>query len=279
MIKQNIQNVAKRVMSAFAVFVGTIALFGLGVVGSVRAEITDKQFEDAMSKYLASDAGKQTLGKTVESYFMERQKEMQKKQQEEQMKQARQEVENSLKNPVKIDAGSSPSKGPASAKVTIIEFSDFQCPYCKKGFENMEEVVKMYPKDVRLVFKNLPLDFHEKALPAAKAAMAANKQGKFWQMHDAFFQNQGKLGDDFFLEQAKTLGLDVEKFKTDMNSEEVMKQINDDKALAAQNQIQGTPGFFVNGVPVKGAYPPEHFKMIIDKLLGKADTADQKKAA
>ena len=237
------------------------ALCLLPTVG--QSEIADKDFAKAIEKYLGTNEGQENVGKAIEGYFQRRQRDAQKNQE----KQAQQDLESQFKNPVKIDAGSSPSKGPASAKITIIEFSDFQCPFCKRGKDTMDEIVKKYPNDVKLVFKHLPLAFHDKAEPAARASLSAGKQGKFWEMHDALFDNQAQLSAEFFLEQAKKLGLDVEKFKTDMEASDVTEQIKKDKEIADKNGISGTPGFFVNGVAVRGAYPLAHFDTIIQRWL------------
>ena len=231
-----------------------------------HAEIDPAQFDSAMEKYLGTEKGQIALGKSVEEYFKRRQ-ELARKEAE---TRAAAEMEEQFKNPVNIEIGASPVKGPAGAKITIVEFSDFQCPYCKRGKETVEEVLKAYPNDVKVTFKNLPLPFHPQAMPAAKASLAAHKQGKFWQFHDALFENQDKLSESFYLAKAKDLGLDVEKFKKDMASPEIEKQIKDEAALGGAKGIQGTPGFFVGGVAVKGAYPAEHFKKIIDRILGKA---------
>lgn len=228
-----------------------------------RAEISDKDFSKAMDKYLATSEGQESVGKSIESYFQRRQRDAQKNQE----KAAQQDLESQFKNPVKIDVGSSPVKGPANAKITIIEFSDFQCPFCKRGKDTMEEVSKKYPNDVKLAFKQLPLAFHDKAEPAARASLAAGKQGKFWEMHDALFDNQAQLSSEFFLDQAKKLGLDIEKFKKDMEASDVTEQIKKDKELADSHGISGTPGFFVNGIAVRGAYPLAHFDTIIQRLL------------
>jgi len=233
---------------------------------TVSAQSNEKDFEKLMDAYLKSDKGPENIASAIQTHF-------QKKQQDG----AKNELETAFKNPVKVDIGNSPTLGPKDAKVTIVEFSDFQCPFCTRGKQTMDEVMKMYPKDVKLVFKNLPLPMHPEAVPSAKAALAANKQGKFWEFHDALFANQAKLNEAFYLEQAKTLGLDVEKFKVDMASEEIAKQVKDDAELGNKLGINGTPGFFVNGVPVKGAYPVPHFKMIIDRVL--AGGADAGKAA
>lgn len=246
----------KRKLMALA----TTALI-LGTVTTAGAET--KTFDQQMDAYLQSEKGKEQVGKALESYMQERQARARKQAEEQQQA----ELERQFKNPVKIEVGNSPVKGPANAKVTIVEFSDFQCPYCARGKETMEQVLKAYPNDVKLVFKNLPLAFHQQATPAAKAALAAGRQNKFWEMHDKLFENAQKLSPAFYEEAAKELGLDLAKFKKDMADPAIEKQIEEDKALAAKNDIQGTPGFFVNGVAVKGAYPLDHFKTIIDRHL------------
>ncbi|MEZ4752836.1 MAG: thioredoxin domain-containing protein [Bdellovibrionota bacterium] len=233
---------------------------------SAFAEVSDAQFEKQISSYLETAKGKELVGKVVEDYFREKQQQAAKLREEREAKAA----EEQFKNPVKLPVGDSPMKGPKDAKVTIIEFSDYQCPYCKRGADTMDELLKAYPNDLNLVFKNLPLPFHKQAKPAAKAALAAGKQGKFWEMHDRLFNNQNRLSSSFFEEQAKDLGLDLDKFKKDLEDPAFDKQIQADMDLAQQNGISGTPGFFVNGIAVKGAMPAEHFKTIIDRWLKEA---------
>ena len=126
--------------------------------------------------------------------------------------------------------------------------------------------MKAYPNEVKLIFKNFPLPMHPQAKPAAKAALAAQKQGKFWEFYDILFANQGSLSPEFYLKKATELGLNIDKFKADMASPEVAKQLETDIGDGKTLGVQGTPGFFVNGVAVRGAYPLEHFKMIIDRL-------------
>jgi len=237
------------------------------------AEISEKDFAAALEKFAQTDKGRELIGSTVEKYFQGRQADAAKKREE----QMAAEMETQFKNPVTIDVGASPTKGDKDAKVTIIEFSDFQCPFCKRGADTVDAILKKYPKDVKVAFKNLPLPMHPEAGPSAKAALAAGKQGKFWEFHDALFNNQQKLNAAFYEEQAKTLGLDIEKFKKDMASEEIAKQVKEDEELAKKHGISGTPGFFVNGVAVKGAYPVEHFSRIIDRWLTGAPAAEAKK--
>lgn len=247
-----------------------LLLFGLTVsVSDANADISDKDFSTAIDKYLQSDSGMEKLGTAMERYFQKRQQEAMKKQEEQQQA----ELEQQFKNPVKIDLTGSPVKGPDNAKVTIVEFSDFQCPYCRRGYETMEQVAKAYPNDVKIVFKHFPLQFHNEAEPASKASWAAQQQGKFWEYHEELFKNQDKLGAEYYVELAKSLKLDVERFKKDMASEAAAKQIKADSEIGQKNGIQGTPGFFVNGVAVKGAYPAEHFKGIIDRWLKGAPAA------
>jgi len=227
------------------------------------AELPDKDFSAAMEKYLVSDAGQEKIGSAMEKYFQKKQQEAMKQQQQ----QEGAELEAQFKNPVNVEVGKSPIEGPADAKITIIEFSDFECPYCRRGYETIEEVKKMYPGQIKLAFKHYPLPFHKQAEPAAKAAWAAQQQGKFFEYHAMLFKNQDKLSTQFYLDAAKELKLDVEKFQKDAASEAAAKQVKEDAELGAKNGIQGTPGFFVNGIAVKGAYPASHFKTIIDRWL------------
>ena len=247
-------------------YAATLAILTATAVGfsaTANAEISEKDFSSSIERYLATDEGVAKIGTAIEKYFQKRQQDALKQQEEK----AQADLEAQFKNPVKIDPGKSPVKGPKDAKVTIIEFSDFQCPYCKRGKETMDAVLKKYPKDVKVVFKHYPLPFHKEAEPSAKAAWAAQQQGKFWEFHDEMFENQDKLGSAFYLETAKKLKLDEKKFKADMNSSEAAAQVKLDADTGSKNGIQGTPGFFVNGVAVKGAYPVPHFAQIVDRWL------------
>ena len=168
-------------------------------------------------------------------------------------------------HPVNI-AGSA-SKGPENAKVTLVEFSDFQCPFCGRVGPTLKRIEKEYPDDVKIVFKHLPLSFHDKAQGAAEAAEAARLQGKFWEMHDKIFSKQREMSDAKYLEYAAELGLDVEKFKKDLKSPAILARINNDKRDAATLGVTGTPGFFINGRFLSGAKPFDEFKTAIDRAL------------
>ena len=239
------------------------ALSTLLAAAPAFSQANDKAFSDSMKKYLASTEGQNELGKTVEAYFQKRQQEAMKAEED----RAKSEAENQFKNPVKIDLGNAPVKGSATAKVTIVEFSDFQCPFCRRGNDTVEQVMKMYPNDVKVAFKHKPLPMHPEAEPAARAAWAAQKQGKFWEMNDALFGNQDKLAAAFYEEAAKKIGLNIEQFKKDMASPEAAAAVKTDSELGDKLGVQGTPNFFINGVAVRGAYPAEHFKGIIDRWL------------
>ncbi|MBI5543834.1 MAG: thioredoxin domain-containing protein [Deltaproteobacteria bacterium] len=164
----------------------------------------------------------------------------------------------------------SPFVGPKHAKVTIVEWSDFQCPFCSRGASTMHEVVKAYPEDVKLVFRHQPLSFHPNAAPAAKAAMAAARQGKFFEMHDKLFAEQKDLAPEKYLQFAKELKLNMAKFKADMESAEIAEQVRKDSERGNQVGANGTPTFFVNGKKMEGAQPFETFKQEIDKQIAVA---------
>jgi len=229
------------------------------------AEISEKDFSKAFETYLQTESGQDKISEAMQSYFKRKQEQSK----VERAKAEKASFEEQFENPIKVEIGGSPVIGKKDAKVTIIEFSDFECPFCVRGKKTMEEVLKAYPDDVKVVFKNLPLDFHKNAKPAAYAALAAGEQGKYWEMHDKIFDNSKSLNEAFYKTAAKELGLDIAKFEKDMASDKVIKQVEDDMAVARKAGFTGTPGFLVNGVAVKGAYPFDHFKSIIDRWLEK----------
>ena len=165
----------------------------------------------------------------------------------------------------------SPRKGPKDAKVTIVEFSDFQCPFCSRVVPTIKEITEKYPKDVAIVFVNQPLSFHDKARGAAQAFMAAHKQGKAWQMHDKMFANQQALLPADLEKSAQELGMDVARFKKDMADPATDKSIAADQALASSVGADGTPAFRINGREISGAQPFPAFQAIIDDEIKKAD--------
>lgn len=167
-----------------------------------------------------------------------------------------------------IPIGNSPVKGDVKAPVTIIEFSDFQCPYCAKLQPTLREVLDAYPGKVKLVFKNFPLAFHKQAKNAAKASHAAGEQGKYWEMHDKIFEKYNKLTEESFAEFATELELDTNKFAADFGSNKYDGQIQQDIQIAKKVGVRGTPTLFINGKLQKGR-SFDDFKRTIDGLLKK----------
>lgn len=161
------------------------------------------------------------------------------------------------------------SKGPKDAKVTIIEFSDFQCPYCKVAKGTVDELLKEYTDKIRLVFKHFPLQFHENAQKAAEAAECANDQGKFWEMYDYMFDNQDKLGTADLKKTTKNLGLNTSDFDGCLDSGKYEGKVKKDIEIGASFGVGGTPAFFINDQFLNGAQPIENFKKIIDAELAK----------
>jgi len=160
--------------------------------------------------------------------------------------------------------------GTKGAPLTLVEYSDFECPFCSRGYQTVQELLKKYEGKIQFVYKHLPLSFHENAMPAAKYFEALRLQSpelakKF---HDNLFENFSKIktGDKFFKSVAKDLKADMKKLEKDLNSKEVMDRINEDLDEAKKFGFQGTPGFLFNGVPVKGAYPASHFDGIVEEL-------------
>ena len=163
------------------------------------------------------------------------------------------------------------SFGPAMAKVTIVEFSDFQCPYCSRAAPVVKQLKEAYGKDVRFVFRHYPLPMHPNAPTAARAAVAAQAQGKFWEMHDWMFDHQQELNQPSLEKAAASLGMDVARFKTAMESQETQAKIDADVAAANGNGVNATPTFFVNGRQHVGGLPIDQFKAEIDKEISRAD--------
>jgi protein-disulfide isomerase len=162
-----------------------------------------------------------------------------------------------------------PVRGNPRAPVTIVLFSDFQCPYCARVGPTLEEVQRQYGDKVRIVWKHQPLSFHPHALPAAEAAEAAREQGKFWQMHDRLFGSQRELSPELYERLAKEVGLDVRRFQAATRSGKFRARIQEDQQLAARIGAQATPTMFVNGEKVEGAVPFATLKAVVDRKLAR----------
>jgi len=163
----------------------------------------------------------------------------------------------------------SPATGKGGEQVTIVEFSDFQCPFCSKAAETIKEVKEKYGKKVNVVYKNFPLPFHEHAKIAAVAGMCAFEQSadSFWKMHDAMFADQAGLNVDGLKAKAKAIGLRLEEFNKCLMSDKHNAKIDQDMEDGKEVEVKSTPTFFVNGKVVNGAQPLEVFAELIDEDL------------
>jgi 2-hydroxychromene-2-carboxylate isomerase len=145
----------------------------------------------------------------------------------------------------------SPSRGAPMAKVTVVEFSDFQCPHCGAAHPELLRVLREFDGKVRLVYKYFPLSGHTRALPAARAAEAARAQGRFWEMHDLLFEHQRDLEDADIQKYATQIGLDMQRFERDYEDPAITKRVEADKELGVKLGIEATPSFFVDGRPFR----------------------------
>ncbi|HEV8429230.1 MAG TPA: thioredoxin domain-containing protein [Pyrinomonadaceae bacterium] len=168
-----------------------------------------------------------------------------------------------------LDDGVSPAKGPANARVTIVEFSDFECPFCKQVQTTLNQIIESYGKDVRLVFKHFPLEGHRNSLPAARAAYCAAEQERFWQFHDALFTRRD-LSPPAIEQIASELGLGLPKFQACFKSEQSRAAIVKDLEAARLFRIDSTPSFLVNGKLIKGALSFTDFQKIIEQELNRS---------
>jgi len=167
-----------------------------------------------------------------------------------------------------IAVDGAPVRGAQKARVTIVEYGDFQCPFCLRSRPTLRQVLETYPEDVRLVYKHYPLSFHREAMNAHRAAEAAREQGKFWEMHDRIFQTPSDLSPETMRKHAEALGLDLAEFDEAYKSERVQKRIAADQEEGRKVGVRGTPAFFVNGKYIAGAQPFEAFRREIDAALG-----------
>lgn len=212
------------------------------------------QIKDRIATYLKQQKGREQLAKVVDDL------------------KSKHGVQITLAQPnlPRVDvAATGPSRGPENAPVTIVEFSDFQCPYCGREYPVVERLMKEYEGKVRLVFRHFPLEFHPFAQKAAEAgACAADQDGdKFWKLHDRMFTNQQKLAVDDLKGYAKEVGLDSARFDKCLDGAEKRALVEADEKAGQEAGVTGTPAFFVNGVFINGAVPYEQFKDAVDREL------------
>lgn len=170
-----------------------------------------------------------------------------------------------------VNLGDAPYKGGGDAKVSIVEFSDFQCPFCSKGATVLTALEKKYGNKIKIGFKHFPLPFHAQAKIAAEASMCAHEQGvkNFWKIHDLMFADQTKLDKDNLIGLAKKIGLKEDEFKNCLETNKHLKRIEKDMAEGGALGVKSTPTFFINGKLINGAQPIEVFSEVIDEELSR----------
>jgi protein-disulfide isomerase len=178
--------------------------------------------------------------------------------------------------PIPIDGA--PAKGPENAKITLVEFSDFQCPYCAAAVHRIDEIMAKHPADVRLVFKQFPLDIHSQAALAAEAALAAHAQGKFWPMHDKLYANFRAISPEKIDQIASEIGLDLVRFTMDMKSRKYKPVVEKELAEGEQAGVAGTPTLFVDGKHYNGPVETQALEEVLQaelKTLARATASPQ----
>jgi protein-disulfide isomerase len=207
----------------------------------IFAYMKDQKKDEMVQSYLA----KLTKGNPVEVYFKK------------------------PKSNIQVEVGDAPFKGSSSAKVTIVEFSDFQCPFCGKGADVVNQINKKYGNKVKIAFKQFPLPMHKDAPLTSEASMCVNEQNKdkFWKFHDLAFKNQDKLDAESLIKHAKASGVDEKKFKECLDSHKFADYVKKDMAYGEKLGVRSTPTFFVNGQLISGALPIEAFSEVIDEEL------------
>ncbi len=169
-----------------------------------------------------------------------------------------------------VDTGEAPLRGRPDAPVTIVEFSDFQCPFCVRARPAVKKVREVYGEDVRFAFRHFPLAFHERAPKAGEAVACAGDQDRFWEMHDRLWESAGQLQPADLKEHAAALGLDAEAFGECLDSDRYATLVERDTEAGARLGVSGTPAFFINGRPLIGAQPFEAFAQVIEEELALA---------
>jgi len=273
-----VSTAASRMRSAayFVPFVLTANIFGACATKSEPA-LTPAQLGEMLEKNPQILAN--AIEKNPDAFMEAAQKAAQKMQAREQEKSAEAEkakFEAELKNPLQPTVQAERGfMGDANAPLTIVEYTDFQCPYCVRGYSTIEQVLKNYEGKVKVFVKNLPLPMHPMAVPAAKRFEALRLQDakKATAFYHAMFADQAGLnkdGEKFLDAAVKKTGADVARVKRDMDSDKVKAIIDADVAEAEKFSFSGTPAFIVDGVSVRGAYPFETFKQILDRKLASA---------
>lgn len=230
----------------------------LGCVTPVQADNISPQLEEQVLQIIRKHP--EIIIESVQAY---------QKQRQEQQQQAQQAFVQSMKTNPRTIVGQSPTTGAKAGKVVLVEFSDFQCPYCAAAHDTLKQFMVKHQDEVMLVYKHFPLmTIHDQAMPAAKAAWSAGQQGKFWEYHDALFTNQKRLGEPLYQETAKALGLDLKRFDRDRASKAAEAAINQDILLAEKLGVEGTPFFVMNGAVLSGSVNSSELEAALAKVKG-----------
>ena len=234
--------------------------------------ITENKLKEMLKKdpTILTDAIKANPDKFIEA-LNDAVKVAQKKEQAKRAENEKKQLEDSFNNPLVPQIRDDELiRGTKGAPIVLVEYSDFECPFCSRGFKTVQQLLKSYEGQIQFIYKHLPLSFHPQAMIASKyyEAMRIQSHDKAIKFHDAIYENQKKLqnGEKFLKALAKKLGANMSKLAKDVKSDAVAKRVKEDMAEAAKYNFQGTPGFLLNGVPVKGAYPYSHFENIINEL-------------
>lgn len=247
----------------------------IGCLGLVSC-MSESQLKDKMTKVLKDNPQIviDSIKENPADYIMaiqdaakNAQGELAKKREQEEQKKLEATYDNPLNPEIRSDES---FRGPKDAPLTLVEYSDFECPFCARGFNTVMELIKKYGDNIRFVYKHLPLSFHKQAMVSSQYYEALRLQNPefAFKFHDELYKNQSKIksGEKFFKSVAKKIGANMSKLKKDVKSKAVQDRIDADLKEAAKFGMQGTPGFILNGVPVKGAYPTSHFVGIVEEL-------------
>lgn len=247
----------------------------LGIMALGTSCMNEKKLAEALKKNpkLITDAIKENPAEimmALQEAAQNAKEAMAKKKEEEEKK----KFEESFSNPLQPALSDSDIiRGTKGAPIVLVEYSDFECPFCTRGYKNVNTLLEKYKGKIKFIYKHLPLSFHPNAMPASKyfEALARQSHELAWKFHDEIFENQRQLkkGEVFLKKLAKKLGANMGKLAKDVKDPKIAEKIKKDMDEAAKFGIQGTPGFVLNGVPVRGAYPVDHFEMIISKLKEK----------
>ena len=169
--------------------------------------------------------------------------------------------------PVDLKLTGAPSRGPQTARVTLVEFSDFQCPFCRSGADALAEAARAFPNDVKLVFKQFPLESHSQAAIAAEASLAAHAQGKFWEMHDRIFANPRSLTEANMIAWSKEFGMDVSRFAKELATHKYQAVVQGEVREGLEAGVQGTPTVFLNGRLYRGQMKMDELRSAIETAL------------